>query len=626
MAPVSPGEIAAFVAVVASAVLAVVRATRERPRARVAVLVVLAFVTSAAAASLRPGLRSAAAAPREKPGPGTAIGYVTSAACLGCHPGEHASFSRTFHRTMTQVASPTTVRAPLDGRALDLDGRTVRLERRNEDEVWATLPDPDAVIEGKRASDVTRRVVLTTGSHREQAFWVAGKRRGDLRLVPFVWLVKDEAFVPRREAFIIPPDAPMPPVRWASSCIACHAVAGEPRHDLERDAFDTRVAELGVSCEACHGPGAAHVERHRDPVERYVQHASKEADPTIVHPGRLPPERSAAVCGQCHAYAFPRDEAGWWTDGYSRTFRAGDALDSSRTLISPGTMAGEVGAPVIDAPANAIFWPDGAVRVGGREYNGLVASPCHERGEGDRKMTCLSCHSMHRAADPAGQIAPDRTGDRGCTTCHADTRAHSHHPAGSPGSACVSCHMPKTSYALLSAVRSHRIDSPSVASTLATGRPNACNLCHVDRTLAWTSRWLGEWFGAPLPPIEDDRARIAAGVRDGIAGDAGVRALIADALGSRDALAASGAKLSIAVLEEMQRDPYAAVRFIASRSLRKLEAQTQSGSGHDAAPPGRQRTPEELDALMLAPDGRLDPARLRALLAERDDRAITIAE
>ncbi|MBX3264680.1 MAG: hypothetical protein KF782_33720 [Labilithrix sp.] len=612
----SPAELAALVAVAVVAGALAFRALRGR-RALLALFGVLAVVTSASASLLRPAPR--ASAPAGAPKPGTALGYVSSSACLGCHPGEHASFRRTFHHTMTRLASPETVSAPLDGRPLELDGRVVRLERRGA-EVWATLPDPDRVIAGDPAAgDVTRRVVLTTGSHREQAYWVAGARSGDLRLVPFVWLVKDAAFVPRREAFLTPPGAPMPPVRWASSCIACHAVAGEPRHDLERDGFDTRAAELGVGCEACHGPGAAHVERHRDPVARYAQRASGGADPTIVHPGRLPPERSSALCGQCHAYAFPRDEAGFWTDGYSRTFRAGDALEASRTLITPAALEAR-GGPVIDAPASAIFWPDGAVRVGGREYNGLVASPCHERGGGDRKLTCLSCHAMHRG-EPAGQIDPERGGDRACTTCHGGDRAarHSHHADGSVGSACVSCHMPKTSYALLSAVRSHRIDSPSAASTLATGRPNACNLCHLDRTLAWTARWLAEWYGAATPPIPAERARTAAGVHDGLAGDAGVRALVADALGSPASWAASGGGFQAALLEEMRRDPYAAVGFIASRSLRAVTA----------IPPERvapARTPAERDALALGPDGRLDPARVRALLAARDVRAITIAE
>ncbi len=609
----SPGEIAGLGVVVAAAITAVAMTTRGR--ARLGLVGAVLALAGGAAGLLAPIRRGGAAPPPGRPGPSTGAEWVSSAACLPCHPGEHASFSRTYHRTMTQLASPSTVLAPLDGRPLRLeDGRIVRLERRG-DEVWATLPDPDDVIAGRPAPDVTRRVVLTTGSHREQAYWVPGRRAGDLRLVPFVWLVREQAFVSRGEAFITPPGRPLPPVRWASSCIACHAVAGEPRHDPERDVFDTRVAELGVACEACHGPGAAHVERHRDPVARYTQRASEEPDPTIVHPGRLPPERSAAVCGQCHAYAFPRDEDGFWTDGYARAFRAGDPLEPSRTLITASNM-GTRGAPVIDAPADAIFWPDGAVRVGGREYNGLVESPCWQRGEGERKMTCLSCHSMH-GGDPAGQIAKDRAGDRGCTSCHdaaAYGPGHTHHAEGSVGRACVSCHMPRTSYALLSAVRSHRIDSPHT-SALSGAKPNACNLCHLDRSLAWTARWLSDWYGQPPVDLAGDRAELASALRDGISGDAGLRALVADALGSDDAIAASGAGWQRALLEQMRQDPYAAVRFIAERSLRKLTAL-----------PPTTLTPERAAALALGPDGKIQPERLQALLAARDERAVTIAE
>jgi hypothetical protein len=504
---------------------------------------------------------------------------------------------------MTQLATPANIRAPLDGRLLDAGGH-MRLEARGA-EVWATLPDPDAIAERRPAKDVTRRVILTTGSHREQAFWVRGRREGDLRLVPFVWLVADSAFVARRDAFLVPPTdseagSAMPPVRWASSCIACHAVAGEPRHDLERDVFDTRAAELGVACEACHGPGGAHVDRHRDPITRYLQHASKEPDPTIVHPKRLPPERSAALCGQCHAYAFPRDENGWWTDGYARTFRAGDLLEPSRTLITKDMLTRRPAQmPSIDAPVESIFWPDdGGVRIGGREYNGLVMSPCYLRGSGDRKMTCLSCHTMHEG-DPAGQIAPSRVGDRACTTCHTDEKArtHSHHRAGSAGAACVSCHMPKTSYALLSAVRSHRIDSPRALTRAA---PNACNLCHLDRTLTWTARWLSDWYGISTTPLPEDSSNVPVGLHDGLAGDAAIRALIADALGGAEALAACGSGFQEPLLDEMRRDPYAAVRFIAERSRRRL-------SGQAAGPA-------------------LDPDRVRSLAAVRDTRPITIAE
>src|SRR5688572_33465560 len=59
--------------------------------------------------------------------------YVGSEACRSCHPGEHASFSRTFHRTMTQratvaaVGRASTVLAPVPSE-LTIDGERLALD------------------------------------------------------------------------------------------------------------------------------------------------------------------------------------------------------------------------------------------------------------------------------------------------------------------------------------------------------------------------------------------------------------------------------------------------------------------------------------------------------------------
>lgn len=529
--------------------------------------------------------RDPPAAPARTIVTGEAEEWVGSGACLPCHPGEHASFGRTFHRTMTQEPTLAAVRAPLDGRPLAAESGVFRL-RAEGPRVVADLAGREGPVD----------VALVTGSHREQAFWVAGPRPGELVLFPFVWMIEARRFVARRDAFLLPPDAPMPVVRWGSSCIACHAVAGEPRRDVPRDRWDTRVAELGVACEACHGPGGRHVARHRDPIARYAQRGA--ADATITNPRRLAPEKSAAICGGCHAFAYPRDEAEWWSRGYTRSHRPGDELERSRFVLSPATL-GDPLAPSIDADVSGLFWPDGSVRVGGREYNGLVASPCFVRGAGERKMTCTSCHAMH-AGDPSGQIAPARVGDAACTSCHADERArsHGHHAPGSEGNACVSCHMPRTSYALLGATRSHRVASPSALRTADTGEPNACNLCHLDKPLAWTASWLTTWYGerekASFSP-DGAPTRVAEGLRAALVADAAVRAIVADALGR----SASTSPEVVLARRVLQRDPYAAVRWMASRGA-----------------PGPAGPVSDL----------LDDDALRVLLARRDARAVTIAE
>lgn len=630
----SASEITAVGLLAVIAALVYVRAGRGASRARWIVLSGIILATLVCATRLFPREPIPAAPHRPKPsGRGE---YVSSDACRSCHPSEFASWSRSHHRTMTQDAKVANVRAPLDGRVLDLGGQSHRLFARGA-EVWAILPDPDliaeAALQGKVAEkppEVERRVVLLTGSHHEQTYWVTGKRPGELRLFPFVWMISEERFVPRRDAFLQPPEAITGALRWNSNCIGCHAVAGQPGHDVERDVFETNVVELGIACEACHGPGGAHIERHQDPIERYSHAGKDSADPTIKNPARMDAEASAAVCGQCHSYAFPRDEDEWWTHGYTLGYRPGQTLERSRTLFSLSNKE-DPSAPQIEAATESLFWADGAIRVGGREYNALLESPCYLRGSGERKMTCLSCHSMH-GGDPDDQLSPSRSVDEACASCHENKRgtAHSHHAEGGSGSACVNCHMPKTTYALFKSIRSHRIDSPSIVRSKAAGRPDACTLCHLDRSLGWAQGYLELWYGAKKVEFGAEATGIAASAREALAGDAAVRVISAATLGWEPALSASPKGLPAQLLAELLVDPYSAVRFVAGRSL-KAQAGFSDIVYDFLAPPeersaAQQTVKKRLLALEKKPEGLLDEATLRALVAARDTRAITIAE
>ena len=46
-------------------------------------------------------------------------------------------------------------------------------------------------------------------------------------------------------------------------CAECHSTHLRPNYDLESDTYRTTWAAIDVGCQACHGPGAAHVERAR---------------------------------------------------------------------------------------------------------------------------------------------------------------------------------------------------------------------------------------------------------------------------------------------------------------------------------------------------------------------------
>jgi predicted CXXCH cytochrome family protein len=550
---------------------------------------------------------------------------------------------------MTQVASRESVLAPFSGTRLVVEGRSLELSER-DGAYFATLPDPDLVaalsLRGEREPArevplVKREVVMTTGSHHYQAYWVKGARGNELRLLPVVYLLDEKRFVPRRDAFLQPPDAPPHAVRWNSNCVQCHSVGGRPEHDEASDRFATEAVELGIACEACHGPGRAHVERHRNPLERFARHYSGEGDDTIVNPARLPADRASAVCGQCHAYFVPRDEERFWKSGYAELFRPGEPLEPSRTVLDFERDRERFGE-LVEAELESIFWADGTIRIGGREYNALLQSKCHGGGTGARQLGCLSCHSMHKS-DPVDQLSEAGKSDRACSGCHAEEAragsAHTHHARGSVGSRCYSCHMPYTSYALFKGIRSHRVDSPSVRNELSTGRPNACNGCHADRSLAWTAERLESWYGIPAPELGDDARKISATLRALYKGNAAERALAAFALGLPETAQAAGTGFQAPHLASLLDDPYSAVRLVAWRALRglpgfsgfeydflapreKLRDKVREATERALAHPELERRSE----LLFRSDGSLDETRIAALLAERDSRPITISE
>ena len=71
------------------------------------------------------GLGWAVMTSRERPLPEAAVtdrpiqvssdGYVSSGRCAACHPAQYATWFGSFHRSMTQVATPETVLADFDG-------------------------------------------------------------------------------------------------------------------------------------------------------------------------------------------------------------------------------------------------------------------------------------------------------------------------------------------------------------------------------------------------------------------------------------------------------------------------------------------------------------------------------
>ena len=521
-------------------------------------------------------------------------GFVSSRSCRSCHPQEYSTWHASYHRTMTQVASAESVRGDFDDVSLSLQGHDFRLFQR-DDKYWVEIREKGS---GQKRSE--HEIVMTTGSHHMQFYWYSSEGSRELGKLPFVFLFSEKRWVPADSTFLRPPTSVgwLAMGQWNQNCINCHSTHGKPGIEFasgellrsEILAVNTRVAEFGIACEACHGPCEEHVRLNSNPLRRYALHLDRQADDSVIQPEKLTPQLSSQVCGQCHSIKLPKTKElvrKVMADGFE--FRAGDdlfAADSQRVVVRKGQDAEAIKEAVQRDPTyfDTLFWSDGMVRIAGRDFNGLIESPCYQHQDEARGiMSCMSCHEMHPSADDArsldswadDQLKPGMRGDAACLQCHQDYRddealtAHTHHTLESAGSRCYNCHMPHTTYGLLKAIRSHTVSSPSVTESVLVNRPNACNLCHLDKTLSWTADQLKQRYGIDSPSLTEPQGRVAASILWTLQGDAGLRAVTAWHMGWEPARQVSGADWMPPYLALLMTDPYDAVRYVAYHALLK---------------------------------------------------------
>jgi len=164
-------------------------------------------------------------------------------------------------------------------------------------------------------------------------------------------------------------------------CFRCHTTASVTSGEFHPEAFIP-----GITCEACHGPGAKHVAAMKEGL-------INTGLAVILNPAKLNPVDSVDFCGACHRTWADVEEAGW--EGISTLRFHPYRLENSRC------------------------W-----------------------GKGNARLTCLACHDPHLPLvhDPGSY-------DDRCLRCHLRTSGAA---ADHPGKACpqstkncVTCHMPK---------------------------------------------------------------------------------------------------------------------------------------------------------------------------------------
>jgi hypothetical protein len=238
------------------------RARRAIPSVIVTVLVALALI-----AIFWRDFRRSEAAPVNRPIIAPQGNYVTSNSCRACHPGNYASWHASFHRTMTQVATPATLIDQVDGKEMTFAGRRVPIIGR-DGKIFVS----DRSL-GENEYGPPRQIVLLTGSHTLQILWNEtgrGERSSSFHsptiIAEKMWAPIVQTFSCRRKRGKRTRSARgMAPAWIATLPRACRI--------LSKAIGGTRMwPSLASLAKACHSEGREHITANRNPFRRWKLH------------------------------------------------------------------------------------------------------------------------------------------------------------------------------------------------------------------------------------------------------------------------------------------------------------------------------------------------------------------
>jgi len=400
--------------------------------------------------------------------------YIGSSTCVQCHAAESKAWQASQHAVAMQHATERTVLGNFDDASYSFQDVNSSFFRR-DGKYFIRTDGPDgqlADFEVKYTFGVAplqQYLVELPGGRLQAASvtWDARPReQGGQR-----WFRQypnekvdhaDELHWTRRAQ------------NWNFMCADCHSTRVRKGYDSTNDSFKTTYAEISAGCEACHGPGSAHVQWARrkgdEPGKgltvqfderRGVTWARNEAGKPVRSKLRQT-EREIEVCAQCHA------RRAQITDGY------------------------QPGRPFLDHYLPSLLTPT-LYHVDGQQqdevfiWGSWLQSRMHAAG-----VTCSDCHDPHtqKMRIPGSTV---------CAQCHEpskyDVTTHHRHEQGTAGAQCASCHMPQNTYMVVDPRRDHSMRVPRPDESVAFGVPNACNACHTDRDAKWAAKAVHDWLG-----------------------------------------------------------------------------------------------------------------------------------
>lgn len=439
------------------------------PTVAVALLGVVAAAAGAWAwFSAQPPRPAVPAVVSAQPAPAVAATWVADAQCGECHAKAAAAWRGSHHERAMQPATAQTVLGDFAGAKLVHRGATTTFAQRDGRYFITT--------EGRDGKPAEFEVKYTFGVAPLQQYLVAAPG-GRLQAPTVAWDTEKKRWFALYPNERHAPDDPLHSTgryqNWNLMCAECHSTDLRRNYDAKADAYDTKWAEINVGCQACHGPGSAHVAWAKAAAGTDTKGLDARARGLVVDFRGHDARYEVDACAPCH---------------------------SRRQRLADGELPGR---PFLDNyhPAllrETLYHADGQQQDEVYVWGSFLQSRMY--GEGVR---CTDCHDAHALSLKA-------PGNALCAQCHQpagnprfptlakkayDTPEHHHHKEGGAGAQCAGCHMPSTNYMVIDARPDHAFRVPRPDLTVKIATPNACNGCHDRKSPQWAADAVARWFG-----------------------------------------------------------------------------------------------------------------------------------
>jgi predicted CXXCH cytochrome family protein len=395
--------------------------------------------------------------------------YVGATTCAGCHAEETELWQGSHHDLAMQLATPVTVLGDFSNSRFEHNGVSSRFFAEGDDLFVET--------DGSNGKLSVFPVRYAFGVYPLQQYLVVLPTK-KIQALSVAWDSRSTEEGGQRWFHVYGDEAidhtdvlhwTQPSQNWETMCADCHSTNLVSHYQLGEDRFETSWSELNVACEACHGPGKAHVDwagkEQRDNANNglTVQLTERQGAEWLQNAAtgnsvRVPPRSSNTeldTCAGCH---------------------------SRRAILAD---IRHPGAPMLDSYSPALidiplYHADGQILDEVYVYGSFLQSRMHQAG-----VSCSDCHDPH-------SLELRAPGPQVCLQCHAgDKFATVEHQLHADDDAnCIDCHMPATTYMQVDPRNDHSFRIPRPQLSVEHGVPNACNVCHSDKNAEWATQVL----------------------------------------------------------------------------------------------------------------------------------------